>query len=510
MHLRLYKEDFLIIAHYLGSIVSLLGVAMLLPFFVALCLQEWAAAVNLLYGVGAALVAGSILRLIKIHPGHITSQQAIIVTGLSWMAVALVGAVPLYLSGHYASFLDATFEAVSAFTTTGLTLACDLDHMALSINMWRFLMQFIGGQGVLVAALALGLFSTHGGGGPLLYATEGRGDYILPAIKQTTRLIWSISGIVILMGTVAAFVCMLVAGIDPFRGAFHSLWLSIAAFDTGGFAPQSMGIIHYHSVFLELVVTIIGCLGCVSFLLYAALIKGKTSEIFRNIEMRTFFLWTSATFLLCTIALASKSLFNPLFSLIRRGGFTLLSAASNTGFSNVYPGQIVSIMVSGAVFAIILAMTVGGASGSTSGGIKTLRIGIIVKSLLQNIKAVLLPETALPTGRYHNVTTRVLTPEVTSTALTITLLYIASYVIGAVVGIVMGYDSIPAMFESISAASNTGLTAGVTTTATPAVLKVVYIFQMWTGRLEFITIFAVIYAAGSSLIHRRKKAVKHG
>ena len=482
----------------------MLGAAMLVPFVTALIFQEYRPALIFLLSVGVTLIVGGSMRLMKVSATRISGRQAMIVTGLAWVFAALFSAIPLAFSGNYGSYLDAVFETVSGFTTTGMTLIYDVDHMAVSMNMWRFLTHLIGGQGVLLAAISIGLFGKGGGSAAsALYTSEGRSDHILPNIQHTVSFIWRISAIVIALGTLATAVAALFAGLTPLRAVLHGFWLTIAAFDTGGFAPQTMSMMHYHSLAMDSVVTVIAFVGMLNFVIYALAARGGLKEIFKNIEMQTLAIWVSAVTVLCVLALASTVLFSSWGAMVRRGLFMIVSAESTTGFSFVYTSQLINTMPAGAVFAIILAMTMGGASGSTAGGIKAMRIGVIVKALVQSIKNVLLPDSAVSNASYHHITRQPLTSDLTSASFTITIIFIFSYIIGGVAGIVLGYDAIPALFDSVSSASNVGLSMGVATATAPAVLKVIYIVQMLTGRLEFIAFFAMIYVAIISIVPKR-------
>ncbi|MDR2586795.1 MAG: hypothetical protein LBC23_00855, partial [Coriobacteriales bacterium] len=144
---RFKKQDLGVIAHYLGAVVLLLGVVMLVPLAVSVLMREWDITGNYLIGVGCAATVGGLLRLCRISPVTLERRQAIAITSLVWIVGALVAAIPLWLSGHYGSYLDALFEGVSGLTSTGFTLCQDIDHLSTADNMWRFTLQFLGGQG---------------------------------------------------------------------------------------------------------------------------------------------------------------------------------------------------------------------------------------------------------------------------------------------------------------------------------------------------------------------------
>ena len=147
-------------------------------------------------------------------------------------------------------------------------------------------------------------------------------------------------------------------------------------------------------------------------------------------------------------------------------------------------------------------MAVGGASGSTAGGIKFSRMGIIFKSIVSNVKETLAPDSARVVVSYNHVGRRTLTPEIVKEAMTVFILYVITYVIGALVGIAHGFEAIPAIFESVAMTSNGGIITSVAGPGMAGTLELFYIFQMWAGRLEFMTLFALIVEVVASLVPR--------
>ena len=260
MWTRFTFEDIRIIAHYLGTLTSLFTVALLIPLITALVFQEWEPATRYFLAAGISLTIGSLLRMAKVDPGRLTRQQAMALTGFAWMFLAFIASVPLAMSGHFASYLDALFDSVSGLTTTGAALIMDLEHLSYADNMWRFIMHFLGGMGLIVIALSLGLLSSSTSG---LYSSEGRSEHVVPNVITTTRLISKISLAVIGIATVLLMLFCFVAGMEPVRAFFHGLWISISGFMTAGFTPTSQSIMYYHSYFLEIACMLLMLLGMV-------------------------------------------------------------------------------------------------------------------------------------------------------------------------------------------------------------------------------------------------------
>ncbi|MCD8199443.1 MAG: hypothetical protein LUD25_00525 [Coriobacteriaceae bacterium] len=504
---RLHLTDWRIIAHYLGMLVLVGTVAMLVPLVMAFALGETEAAIDFIFSIGISLCAGSLLMLCHVRPANLDWRQAIVVTGFSWIVLAFLGAIPLWLSGHYTGYLDALFDGVSCFTTSGLTVGLDFDHMAISVSTWRILMGLMGGIGVIVIALALGLFGS-GAAVASLYQAEGRSDHVMPEVKQSARFILRITVLVLVIATVIIGIVCLVSGQDAVRAFINGFWVSASGFVTIGVSGHSAGIIYYHSWVIEVVVIFCMFLGAINFLLYGDLWRGIIKHLFHDIEIRTLVIWVGGLAILLMFALMAGGFFTDIGSMLRRGLFDLTSAVTNTGFSTLYPGQILYAMGSGALFVFVFGMVVGGSSSSTSGGIKLFRIGIIAKSIVQAVRNALTADHVRPRTFFYHQGRQLLSPELVSTVMVITLLYLAAYVIGSVVGILNGIEPVSAIFEAVSAASNTGLTTGVTSAGMPLAVKIVYMLEMWLGRLEFLTILTVIVQIVLTFVPRRQRAIK--
>ncbi|MCM8783125.1 MAG: TrkH family potassium uptake protein, partial [Candidatus Omnitrophica bacterium] len=165
---------------------------------------------------------------------------------------------------------------------------------------------------------------------------------------------------------------------------------------------------------------------------------------------------------------------------------------TGTGFSNLYSAQLIREWPTLAILGLVIAMGSGGSSCSTTGAIKSLRIGVIFKVLSQEIKKILLPESSVVVERFHHIRDVVLEEKQIRSVFLITLCYIFLYMSGALIGVACGYPFLEAIFESVSASANVGLSLGITQPTMPAVLKITYILQMWIGRLEFLSIFTLV------------------
>lgn len=488
MLIRPVAEDFRIISFFMGRIFIVVAISGLLPLSWAVLGREWAPVGSFLLMVGIFAAAG--MAMMTVNPGEerLDWSHGMVVVAVTWLVVPLVGAIPFMMSGHWANPLDAYFDAMSGLSTTGLALVQDLDHLAPSINFWRHLLHFLGGQGIIIAALILFV----GGGTLTLYYGEGREDRILPSVRSTARFIWGVSVLHLVVGVTALFVVALfVLGFEWERSLFHGLLVFFAGFDTGGFSPMSTSLGYYHSAIFEAVTSVLMVAGAMSFGVHFALWWGQRKELVRNLETKTILSTFLVTMTLTLFGLAAAGLYTDLAGLSRQGFFQILSAQTGTGFATI-PSTELARWGGLAFGGMALAMAFGGMASSTAGGVKALRIGLTVRAVADEIKGDLLPSGALVDHSYTQFSRRQLTPELTKSVMTVSLLYVALFLIGAGIGVAYGVPLQHALFESVSAGASVGLSVGVTDPAMPILLKLTYIFEMYVGRLEFVAVFVLI------------------
>jgi len=490
MILRPRLEDLKIIGFYLGKIILGLALVMLIPILTGLLFKEINPVLDFGIAVAISVITGMLLVRICRTEKDLNWMQGMVVVSLSWVAAMFLSAVPLYLSGHYRSFLDSCFETMSGFTTTGLTLVRDLDHLSYTHNLWRHLGPFIGGQGIAIVVLSLFIKGTSGAF--RMYVGEGRDEKLLPNVINTARFIWLISIIYLIIGTIGLGITGISIGLKPVNAFFHGVCIFMAGFDTAGFSPQSQNILYYHSLVFEVVTIVIMIAGSLNFNFHYQLWIGNRKEMARNIESRTFFISAMLTFFIVAIGLNQLGIYPKAIVLFRKGFFQLISAHTTTGYMTIYAQQFIAEWGSLALAGLICAMALGGCICSTAGGIKMLRVGIIAKAFKEDLKRIIMPGSAIVTEKFHHIKEIFLDDKQVRSVLIITLAYIILYVIGALIGMFYGYPFLESLFESTSAAANVGLSCGITNAGMPTALKVTYIIQMWAGRLEFISIFTLI------------------
>lgn len=490
MILKPRLRDLKTIGFYLGKIVLGLGLTMVIPIITGICFGEINPLFDFLIGIEISVLLGLILIKFCRTEEDLNWMQGMVVVSLSWILAMILGAIPLFLSGHWKSFLDACFEMMSGLSTTGLILVQDLDHLSFTHNLWRHLGPFIGGQGIAIVALS---FFVKGTSGALkLYVGEAREEKILPNVINTARFIWKISIIYLVLGTLALGITGILNGLKPANAFFHGACIFMAGFDTAGFAPQSQNILYYHSSIFEIVTIFFMVFGSLNFNLHYQLWNGNRREIFKNIETRTLFASVMLAFIIISIGLNQLNVYPKAMVLFRKGFFQLLSGHTTTGYMTIYAQQFISEWGNLALVTMICVMAMGSCACSTSGGIKMLRIGIILKAFKEDLKRIVMPEKAIVVEKFHHIKEVFLGDKLVRGALIITLAYIILYGLGTLVGMFYGYSFLQSLFESTSAAANVGFSCGITSTAMPVALKVTYIIQMWAGRLEFMSVFAII------------------
>ncbi|MFH1441881.1 MAG: TrkH family potassium uptake protein [Candidatus Omnitrophota bacterium] len=490
MILRPQLEDIKVISFYLGKIIIGLGLMMIVPIVIGLIFYEINPTLDFLISTAVTFIIGISLTNIFKTDKDLNWMQGMVVVSLSWLIATVLGAIPLFLSGHWNSYLDACFDSMSGFATTGLTLVQNLDHLSYTHNFWRHFIMFIDGQGI--AIIALSVFVKGFSGAFKMYVGEARDEKVLPNVINTARFIWLVSIVYLILGTLALSIVGLFNGMKPLNAFFNGICIFMAAFDTGGFAPHSQNILYYHSFLYELITIVLMVLGAINFKLHYHLWMGNRREILKNIETVTLFISIMVIFFITAIGLNQLGVYPKAVVLFRKGFYHLISAHSGTGYATIYARQFIEEWGNLAMVGIICAMALGGSTCATTGGIKMLRIGIIFKTFIEDIKKIILPEKAVVVQKYHHIKEIFLEDKQVRSVFLITIAYFILFAIGTIAGMWFGYPFLDSLFESTSASANVGLSCGITNAGMPVALKVIYLFQMWVGRLEFMAVFTLI------------------
>ena len=497
------------VAGFVGRVLIVAGLIQTPAIVLALLLGQLNDASAMAVGATIPVLVGR--RASRMAPANaeLRWSTGTVTVALAWLLVPVALGVSIYLTGATGSYVDALFDGMSGLTTSGLSLIQDVDHLGSGVQLLRHITHFAGGQGIILVVLTI--LTVSGGQVGTLLVSEGRDERIVPNVIRTARLIYLIATAWAIAGTAALWVALTATGFTPGRALAHASNLFMAAFDTGGFSMMSTSVAYYHSGWVELVLAVLMVAGGISFPMHYWLWQRQAGKALRHLDLRTFVVSTGLLTFGLLLAMAAHHVQRTTFGLLRKGAFTALSAATGTGFTVVAPtaylqwGQLAPAMV-------VTIMAIGAMSGSTAGGIKTLRLGLLVKSVVRDVRKALAPSSEVVVASYQGRNRVVVTDTQVRGAVVVVVLFLATYMLGAIVGVFHGATLEAAMFESVSATAAVGLSAGLTTPSAPITYKLTLITQMWMGRLEVLAALALFgwcaSIAGRAMEDSRRGAVR--
>ncbi|MEX0661802.1 MAG: potassium transporter TrkG [Balneolaceae bacterium] len=484
------RIDFKLISGILGGLIFCLGVALLLPFFVALFYSEpsWSA---FLITASGAMLLGIVLFVLFQPKEELRMREAFLIVTLAWFVGSLIGAFPFILSGSLESYTDAVFETMSGLSTTGATILGgvttagiqnpEIEALDKSLLFWRSLSHWMGGMGIIVLTLAL--LPLLGIGGMELYQAEYSGstsDKLTPRIQETAFLLWSVY-----VGM--TFVQFLLLWIHPSMDWFEAINHSFSTLATGGFSTQNDSVIGFDSVYVDVVITIFMFLAGINFALHYRLFTGNTKSFFENREIRFYSLLT----ILFIVGISGGLWLIDNYSFgnaLRYGSFQVVSILTTTGFGT----DDYALWMPFTSFLLFLLFFTGGCAGSTGGGIKMIRLMIIAKNVGREFKQIIHPQAVIPV----RVGNRVIESSILKTILGFFVVYFLIFMVGAVIMSFMGFDFMSAMGASIASLGNIGPGWGDfgptdNYAGIPFIGKWVLLILMMIGRLELFTVLVI-------------------
>ena len=376
---------------YLGALYWVLGVLLLAPVALAIFYAKTTGKAEVsplcfMVPAGASFVLAFALRWGKRGRRQpLTDRGAMLVCGLGWICLSAVGALPFWMAGLKISYLDAYFETVSGFTTTGITMLQGLDDFPLSIIFWRAFTQWLGGLGILTFFLAV---SEAGGSAHRLFSAESHKIFSrrpTPGLFRTLRILWMIYA-----GFTALIVGLLVlAGMSVFDAVTHSF----ACLSTGGYSPYDASIAHYreagfpHFVAIEYILTLGMVLGGMNFFIHFRVLTGSVRALWDNLEVRLWWIILGGATALLVLDRWMSFGSGDMHGTVRNSLFQVVSIATTTGFATVDINTEYFPSLSKQLFLIL--MVIGGCVGSTGGGIKVLRIAVLLKMVGRQLRRVI-------------------------------------------------------------------------------------------------------------------------
>lgn len=466
----------------LGAMLLYLSGTLLTALPFSLYFHDGAATSFLLSALTTASCGGVLFYFCRSRK-ELSLREGFAVVTFGWALFALFGALPYIYSGAIPSPLDAVFETMSGFTTTGSTILTNVEALPKSLLFWRALTHWLGGMGIIVFSLAI--LPMLGVGGMQLFKAEVPGptaDRLKPRIQDTAKLLWG----VYLLLTAAETLLLILGGMSFFDALCHSF----ATLATGGFSTRNASVGAFNSAYIEWVVILFMFLAGVNFTLHLQALRGKLGNFFGNEELR-FYSWiTLGTIGLIMVFNMTSGTYPGLFDNLRYSAFQVTAILTTTGFATA-DYEIWPVI---AQYLLIILMFIGGCAGSTGGGMKVVRVLLIFKHAQVQMFRLIHPRAV----RLVKLGKRPVDNEVLAGVLGFFALYIGILIFAALLLAMTGMDLVSGAAAALACLSNIGPGLGSVGPVdnfahVPALGKLVLIFCMLMGRLELLTVLVLFF-----------------
>lgn len=468
------------ILYVTGILLCTLAASMIFPILTDLSSQnpDWKVFFFCMSFTG--FIGGALILMNTGRNFNITVRQTFLLTTVSWVAISLAGAAPFALSGLDLSIADAVFESISGITTTGSTVITQLDAAPPGILLWRAILQWLGGIGIIVMALSVLPFLKVGG--MQLFQTESsEKDKALPRATQVAAAI----GTIYLALTVLCMLGYRFSGMNDFNAWTHAM----TTISTGGFSTSDKSFAAFDNIFADLTAMTFMTLGALPFILFVKAVHGNWKTLFKDTQVRTFLGILGAAIFITMVHQVVYSDF-PFWTALRYASFNIISIGTGTGYVNndysTWGGMI-------AIIAFFLTAA-GGCAGSASCGIKTFRFQILYSVMLTQIKKLIHPHGVFTPHYNHHP----LPDGIALSVMSFFFVYAASFSVLAIGLSLTGLDFTTAMSGSVTTLSNVGPGLGniIGPTGTfqplPDTAKWMMCVGMILGRLELFTVLVLL------------------
>lgn len=432
-----------------------------------------------LFSVGLTAIAGGGMMSLRPKSREMGKREAILLTGMTWVILSLFGMFPFLFSHTHLNVTDAFFETMSGFTTTGASVLNSLEGVPKAVLMWRCVIQWIGGLGIILFTLAVVPMLNYQGGMQLFNAevTGITHDKLRPRVSYTAKGLWMV------YISLTALLILLLSFSE--MNVFDAVCYGLSTMSTGGFSTSDMSIGEWNSLYVKIVVMIFMFLGGVNFTLIYRCVTGQGVKVWRNTIFRVYLSIIFICYALLCLNLVMRGLIHSVADLTVDPLFQAVSIISSTGLTepDFYDWGPLAVVV------LIVMMFMGACAGSTSGGAKLDRLVVLFKFLNNEFYKMMHPNavtTVCINGKGTSYT-------VVQKVLAFLFLYAIVIVVGAVALILLGLPLSDSFFCALSAISNTGLGTDITGIGgnyalVPPAAKWILAFVMLIGRLELYTI----------------------
>ncbi len=464
--------------HLVGVLTFFLGLTMVFPLLFGLYYQD-ESVMPLLKSIAITLGTGLALYLVfrRAKAEFMSHREGMGVVAIGWTAAGLFGALPYYWGGVFNTFADAFFESVSGFTTTGASVLNNIEIIPRGLLFWRSLTHWLGGMGIIVLSLAILPFV--GVGGMQLYKAVVPGpapDRLKPRIRDTAMVLWK----VYVLFSAAETVLLMLGGMD----LFEALCQTFGTMATGGFSTRQTSIGSYNSPYVDAVVILFMLLAGINFSLHYQCLKGDIRAFWRNPEFR-FFMGAVVIFVLVVSSNIYHSVYQTFFEALRFGAFQVTSIITTTGYTTAdfekWPSLSQNIL--------LFCMFLGASAGSTGGGMKCLRIMLLLKHSYKQLFSLIHPRavTQVKLGG------RPVSDEVLHSIWGYFVLYVGLFILSAFLLAAMGVDVVTSFAAVAATIGNIGPGLGLVGPMDnyahiPMLGKWLLILCMLLGRLEIYTV----------------------
>lgn len=460
----------------LGRILVLLAFTMIIPLLVAFYYRE--PLEPFIVSILVTLLAGLLLTRIK-GGAEWQQKEALAIVALSWLAAAIFGAIPFLFEG--VSVIDAVFETMSGFTSTGSSILVDIEALSRSLLFWRSFTAWLGGMGIIVLFVAI--LPKLGVAGRQLFRAEAPGpteDKLRPRIRETAKILWKLY---ILISAVEV-VALVLAGMSLYDALTHTFTCMACA----GFSTYNAGIEAFGSPLIEFILTFFMFLAGANFALYYRVIHNRNRNIlFRDEEFKAYTYFLLGFTGLLTLVLY-KDMEYSVFNSFRYAVFQITSIMTATGFATID----FNLWTDSAKILILSVMFIGGCAGSTGGGMKVVRFLLMLKYARRELFKFIHPRLVRPV-RFNR---KAVPDDILQAILSFVVLYIGVFVVGVILLTLLGVDMISSFTASITTLGNIGPGLNIVGPmanfeSIPPLGKIILINNMWVGRLEVYTVLVL-------------------
>ncbi len=466
------------IVRILGIILFIIGLSMIFPWLYAEVTGDLSAAHAFRICAPPTIILGGLISFfVRAPSARFRAREGYIVVASCWVLASLVGAFPYYLSDFTNSYVDAIFESTSGFTTTGCT-AVDQAFLSRSLMLWKAISHWLGGMGILVFVISL--LPALGINGQMIARAETPGPVLE---KMTVRMSDSAKVLYVtyLSFTIIEFMLLMLSGKMP---VFDAVINTMGSISTGGLMVRPEGIVYYDSLYIEIVISVFCILSSLNFILYHYVVTGKASYLFKDIEFRAYLIIIGLAAAICTVGLAihSDSTFG---EALRESFFQVISMATTAGYTRTP----YTVWPTVCQMALITLMFIGGCAASTSGGIKVIRILVMLKLIWRGCIKRIHPRSVVAVKVGGNAISAPVVSQIT----VFILMYMLIFLLSSFIVSFQGTDMETTITATLAMMSNTGASFGETAALGnfsmfhPA-LKLYLSALMIVGRLELFTI----------------------